>query len=143
MPAEPTRSGSRVLTPLFGLLFRFAVPVVADVLMEQLEFDLVPYYPLIMSFLGLIMAGILGTVIGFLLLNRVNADTLPVWACYDYLVLFTHLPMLRIAFPPTVTVLIAEVAKVLATSVDSVKCRVYRAREHLRKRLIAYKEPKA
>jgi fluoroquinolone transport system permease protein len=63
-------------TPAFGLLFRFAAPPVADALRRQFNFDLVAYYPLLMSFLPLIVAGMIGTVVGFLLLDQRDDQTL-------------------------------------------------------------------
>ena len=65
-----------VLTPGMGLLFRFAVPLATEVLDRELGFDLLPYYPLVMSFIGVIAAGIVGTVIGFLLLDQRDDQTL-------------------------------------------------------------------
>ena len=43
---------------------------------RQFGFDLVPYYPLLMSFLPLVAAGMIGTVIGFLLLDQRDDQTL-------------------------------------------------------------------
>ncbi|MCZ6835401.1 MAG: hypothetical protein O7G85_06460 [Planctomycetota bacterium] len=65
-----------VLTPGFALLFRFIIPEVAGELQARFEFDLVPFYPLIMSFLALIAAGMIGTVIGFLLLDQRDDETM-------------------------------------------------------------------
>ena len=65
-----------VFTPAFGLLFRFAVPPVADMLHTQFGFDLVAYYPLLMSVLPLVAAGMTGTVVGFLLLDQRDDQTL-------------------------------------------------------------------
>jgi fluoroquinolone transport system permease protein len=65
-----------LFTPAFGLLFRFAAPPVADALRRQFNFDLVAYYPLLMSFLPLIVAGMIGTVVGFLLLDQRDDQTL-------------------------------------------------------------------
>jgi len=65
-----------VLTPGFGLLFRFAVPRIAAALDRQVGFDLVAYYPLLMSFLPLIAAGMTGTVVGFLLLDQRDDQTM-------------------------------------------------------------------
>jgi fluoroquinolone transport system permease protein len=65
-----------VFSPGFGLLFRFAVPPVADALDRQFGFDLVPYYPLLMSLLPLVMAGMTGTVAGFLLLDQRDDQTM-------------------------------------------------------------------
>jgi fluoroquinolone transport system permease protein len=65
-----------LFTPAFGLLFRFAAPPVADALSRQFNFDLVAYYPLLMSFLPLIAAGMIGTVVGFLLLDQRDDQTL-------------------------------------------------------------------
>jgi fluoroquinolone transport system permease protein len=65
-----------IFTPAFGLLFRFAVPPIADALDEQFGFDLVAYYPLLVSFLPLVAAGMTGTVVGFLLLDQRDDQTL-------------------------------------------------------------------
>jgi fluoroquinolone transport system permease protein len=65
-----------LFTPAFGLLFRFATPPVADALRRQFDFDLVAYYPLLMSFLPLIVTGMIGTVVGFLLLDQRDDQTL-------------------------------------------------------------------
>jgi fluoroquinolone transport system permease protein len=65
-----------LLTPGFGLLFRFAIPRIADALDRQFGFDLVPYYPLLMSFLPMIAAGMVGTVVGFLLLDQRDDQTM-------------------------------------------------------------------
>src|SRR5918994_2935225 len=65
-----------VFTPAFGLLFRFAIPPIADTLNRQFAFDLVVYYPLLMSFLPLVAAGLTGTVVGFLLLDQRDDQTL-------------------------------------------------------------------
>lgn len=65
-----------VLTPGFGLLFRFAIPPIADALDGRFGFDLVAYYPLLVSFLPLVAAGMTGTVIGFLLLDQRDDQTL-------------------------------------------------------------------
>lgn len=65
-----------VLTPAFGLLARFTVPPIAVALEERLDFDLTAYYPLLMSFLPLMVAGMIGTVVGFLLLDQRDDQTL-------------------------------------------------------------------
>ena len=65
-----------IFTPAFGLLFRFGAPPVADMLRKQFGFELVAYYPLLMSFLPLVAAGMTGTVVGFLLLDERDDETL-------------------------------------------------------------------
>jgi fluoroquinolone transport system permease protein len=65
-----------IFTPAFGLLFRFAVPPIADTLRRQFGFELVAYYPLLASFLPLVAAGMTGTVVGFLLLDQRDDQTL-------------------------------------------------------------------
>lgn len=65
-----------LFTPAFGLLFRFGVPPVAEALRSQFNFELVEYYPLLMSFLPLILAGMIGSVVGFLLLDQRDDQTL-------------------------------------------------------------------
>lgn len=73
---DPMLRWLALFTPGFGLLFRWAVPAVAAALERQLGFDLVAYYPLLMSFLPLIAAGMAGTVVGFLLLDQRDDQTL-------------------------------------------------------------------
>jgi fluoroquinolone transport system permease protein len=73
---DPMLRWIAVLTPGFGLLFRFAVPRIAAALDRQFGFDLVAYYPLLMSFLPLIAAGMTGTVVGFLLLDQRDDHTM-------------------------------------------------------------------
>jgi fluoroquinolone transport system permease protein len=73
---DPMLRWVAVLTPLFGLLFRFAVPPIAVALEERLDFDLTMYYPLLMSFLPLMVAGMIGAVVGFLLLDQRDDQTM-------------------------------------------------------------------
>ena len=65
-----------VLMPAFGLFFRFAVPPLAATLEQRLGFDLTTTYPLLMSFLPLAVAGMVGSVVGFLLLDQRDDQTL-------------------------------------------------------------------
>lgn len=55
-------------------------------------------------------------VVGFLFSAKTNADTLPVWATYDILVMTTHLPLLNIAFPGSTSIFLSEMAKVFRLS---------------------------
>ena len=73
---DPMLRWVAVLTPLCGLLFRFAVPSIAAALEERLDFDLTTYYPLLMSFLPLMVAGMIGAVVGFLLLDQRDDQTM-------------------------------------------------------------------
>ena len=50
--------------------------------------------------------------LGFLYATSVNADTMPIWACYDTLVLMTHLPMLNMAIPGGTAILLTEMAQI-------------------------------
>ncbi len=105
-----------VLTPGMGLLFRFAVPLATEVLDRELGFDLLPYYPLVMSFIGVVAAGIVGTVIGFLLLDQRDDQTLPALlvtplSLNDYLAY-------RLAVPMVVAVLMTMIMFPLAGLTD-------------------------
>ena len=73
---DPMLRWLAVLGPGFGLVVRFAVPRVADTLDQQFEFHLDAYYPLLMSFLPLVAAGMAGTVVGFLLLDQRDDQTM-------------------------------------------------------------------
>jgi len=65
-----------MLTPAFGLFLRFALPPMAAALHVRFGFDLTTYYPLIVSFLPLVVAGMIGTVVGFLLLDQRDDETI-------------------------------------------------------------------
>jgi fluoroquinolone transport system permease protein len=65
-----------VFTLALGLMIRFAVPQINDAVGRRFAFDLVSYYPLLMSFLPLIAAGMTGTVVGFLLLDQRDDQTI-------------------------------------------------------------------
>ena len=65
-----------LFTPALGLLFRFGVPPITQAIGHRFEFDLVAYYPLLMSFLPLAAAGLIGTVVGFLLLDQRDDQTM-------------------------------------------------------------------
>ncbi len=59
-----------------ALLVRWGTPYVAGRLQGQLGFDLVPYYPLIVSFVLLLVPMMCGIVIGFLLLDQRDDRTI-------------------------------------------------------------------
>ena len=65
-----------LLTPAVGLLFRFGIPPVSEAFGQRFEFDLAAYYPLLMSVLPLAAAGMVGTVVGFLLLDQRDDQTM-------------------------------------------------------------------
>ena len=66
--------------------------------------------------------GILGTMIlGFLAANQLNADTLPIWTCYDCLLLITHLPLVNVSIPGRTSILLSEIAKILRFSFEPLK----------------------
>ena len=51
--------------------------------------------------------------LGLLAALNLNADTLPIWAAYDSLVLISHLPLINVQIPGRTSVLLSEIAKVL------------------------------
>lgn len=61
---------------LIALVARWAVPVLTSRVAERFEFDLVPYYPLVVSWLLLMTPIMAGVVIGFLLLDQRDDGTL-------------------------------------------------------------------
>lgn len=73
---DPMLRWLALFAPAFGLLFRWGIPSAAAALERQLGFDLVPYYPLLMSFLPLVAAAMAGSVVGFLLLDQRDDQTL-------------------------------------------------------------------
>jgi len=61
---------------LLMIALRIAVPIATQLVWERLRFDLRPYYQLINSFLYLIMPMLVGMVLGFLLLDQRDDQTL-------------------------------------------------------------------
>lgn len=61
---------------LLVIVFRFGTPVVTRMVWDQAAFDLRPYFPLMNSFLYLIMPLLVGMVLGFLLLDQRDDRTL-------------------------------------------------------------------
>ena len=55
---------------LLALLVRWGVPPLTIFLRQQVAFDLEPFYPLLMGSFAILMPGMAGTVIGFLLLDE-------------------------------------------------------------------------
>lgn len=61
---------------LFALAFRWGIPALDVWLGERYGFSLVPYYPLLTSFLVLMVPTLIGSVVGFLLLDQRDDRTL-------------------------------------------------------------------
>ena len=59
-------------------------------------------------------------VLGLAAAVHLGADTLPIWACYDCLVLITHLPLINVQIPGKTSVLLTEIAKVLRFQFETV-----------------------
>lgn len=99
-----------------ALLFRWAVPALGPTLTENAGVDLVPYYPLLTSFLVLVVPTITGIVIGFLLLDQRDDDTLTALQV-------TPLPLsgylaYRVTAPMALSIVMVVIAVVLAGLVD-------------------------
>ena len=83
---------------VFALLFRWGTPAVSHWLGDRYGFDLTPYYPLLTSFLVLMVPTMLGSVVGFLLLDQRDDRTLTALqvtplTVEGYLVYRTAIPM--------------------------------------------------
>jgi fluoroquinolone transport system permease protein len=66
-----------ILLPLgIALLLRFLVPWLAQLIMDQFQFDIKPYYPLLASMILQLAPMMCGMVIGFLLLDQRDDHTL-------------------------------------------------------------------
>ena len=59
-----------------ALLIRWGVPILRTYLMARFQFDLHPYYPLFMSFVLVMTPMLAGIVVGFLLLDQRDDQTL-------------------------------------------------------------------
>ena len=51
--------------------------------------------------------------LAFVFAYKIDADTLPIWATYDVMVLISHLPLFQVAYPGKLAVLLTEIAKIL------------------------------
>lgn len=86
---------------------------------RQISVDDADFYRNIGRYAGF---GILGFILlGLALANTLNADTLPIWACYDCLVLITHLPLVNIQVPGKATVVFKEIAQILRLHFEPVQ----------------------
>lgn len=65
---------------LIGIVFKFAVPPITTLLKTELNFDLTPFYTLIISFLPILAPGIIGMIIGLKLLDEKDENVLEVIA---------------------------------------------------------------
>ena len=61
---------------VLALALLWGIPPLETILQQRYEFDLVPYHPLILSFMALTMPTIVGAIIGFLLLDQRDDGTL-------------------------------------------------------------------
>lgn len=57
-------------------------------------------------------------MISYGICNRRNADTLPIWATYETLVLISHLPMLNVTMPGSAAIVLTECANILRLNFD-------------------------
>ena len=60
-------------------------------------------------------------VLGLVATVQLGADTLPIWACYDCLVMITHLPLINVQIPGKSSVLLTEIAKILRFQFETVQ----------------------
>ena len=97
---------------LLALLVRWGTPYVAERLQGRLGFDLVPYYPLISSFVLLIVPMMCGIVIGFLLLDQRDDRTITALQVTP-LTLSGYL-VYRLATPSALSVVMTMIALPLA-----------------------------
>lgn len=67
-----------ILLPVIGaLVLRWGLPLLNERLLEQSAFDLTPYYPALLGYFFVIMTPVVfGTVVGFLLLDEKDDQTL-------------------------------------------------------------------
>lgn len=68
--------GLTVLVGVLVLLYRYAIPALAGLLLARAGFDLTPYYDLVMSMYVGTAAGTAGMIVGFLLLDERGDRTL-------------------------------------------------------------------
>lgn len=110
-----------VFPVLIALLLRWGVPLFAAALAEQFQFDLSPYYPVVMSFVVLITPVLFGMIVGFLLLDERDDQTLTAlqvtpMPLSSYLAYRVGLPM---ALSVVMTILIFSIAALVEIEVPS------------------------
>ena len=86
---------------------------------RQVATDDAKYYRGTGRYTGYCILGVL--IIGLIAAKYLNADTVPIWSCYDCLVLITHLPLLNIMVPGRTSILLSEIAKVLRFSFEPMR----------------------
>jgi fluoroquinolone transport system permease protein len=65
-----------LLALTFAAITRWSVPPLTTLLRARYAFDLVPYYPLLLSFVAASVPGLVGAIVGFLLLDQKDDGTL-------------------------------------------------------------------
>jgi len=73
---DPLIGSIVIFLTLLVISFRWLVPLFQRYLLSQYEFDLTPFYPLLMSCICILVALIIGNVYGFLLLDQKDDRTL-------------------------------------------------------------------
>ncbi|MEJ2131935.1 MAG: hypothetical protein P8Y95_10025 [Gammaproteobacteria bacterium] len=109
----------------FGIALRYGVPPLSHYLLGRYGFDLVPYYPLIMSLMLMVAPIIVGTIIGFLLLDERDDRTLTALqvtplTLRGYLVYRLTLPVIASVILSVVVFLIADLVRLGALELITV-----------------------
>ena len=68
-----------ILPPLVAVLLGWGLPTLSRELLTRFDFDLVPYYPLVVSSYVLVAPSMIGFVVGFLLLDERDDRVLDAW----------------------------------------------------------------
>lgn len=101
---------------VLALVFRWGVPALDRWLGERYDFDLTPHYPLLSSFLMLMIPTLIGAVVGFLLLDQRDDHTLTALQVTP-LTVQGYLAY-RIAVPMTVSVPVMMASLAIANLVE-------------------------
>ena len=73
---DPMLAWLTIFPLVIALAMRWGIPALTATLRARYDFDLLPYYPLILSFLLVTMPTIVGAIIGFMLLDQRDDGTL-------------------------------------------------------------------
>lgn len=79
--------------------------------MRQVEAEDGKHYVKVGKALG--YSALIGLAIGWIICQRMNAETLPIWSCHQTLMLIMHLPMLNVNMPGSAAIVLTEAAKIL------------------------------
>ena len=97
---------------LIAVIFRWLIPWAADAILQQLAFDLTPYFPMLYGYLVLVAPVLAGVVVGFLLLDERDDET--ILALQVTPMSINNYLSYRLGVPTAISIFLAPIVLVLA-----------------------------